>query len=179
MPRPNGDGGFAVKRIGMFVAIVLMVGLTVVAQAPAGRRFGYLLFNGTDLNGWKKNGDEKWIVEQGTILSESAANKYGLSLESCVARGKRPREKCKIDMSQPEEESDRGAGGYEAVSYTAEHDWPLFLPSGLRGLPSTKLFLSPGLDFCCSQVLQMRRDCPDEAKRVLSDRTLHPASRAL
>jgi hypothetical protein len=73
---PNGDGGFAVKRIGVFAAIVLMVGLTVVAQAP--REAGWVsLFNGTDLNGWKKNGDEKWIVEQGTILCESTANKYG------------------------------------------------------------------------------------------------------
>lgn len=64
------------KRIGMFVAIVLMVGLIVVAQAP--QEGGWVpLFNGTDLNGWKKNGDEKWIVEQGTILCESAANKYG------------------------------------------------------------------------------------------------------
>jgi Domain of Unknown Function (DUF1080) len=73
---PNGDAGFAVKRIGVFVAIVLMVGLTVVAQAP--REGGWVsLFNGTDLNGWKKNGDEKWIVEKGTILCESTANKYG------------------------------------------------------------------------------------------------------
>ena len=73
---PNGDAGFAVKRIGVFVAIVLMVGLTVVAQAP--REGGWVpLFNGTDLNGWKKNGDEKWVVEKGTILCESTANKYG------------------------------------------------------------------------------------------------------
>jgi Domain of Unknown Function (DUF1080) len=65
-----------VKRMGGFVAIVLMVGLTAVAQAP--REGGWVpLFNGTDLNGWKKNGDEKWIVEQGTILCESTANKYG------------------------------------------------------------------------------------------------------
>jgi len=65
-----------VKRIGVFVAIVLMVGLTVVAEAP--RDAGWVsLFNGTDLNGWKKNGDEKWIVEKGTILCESTTNKYG------------------------------------------------------------------------------------------------------
>jgi hypothetical protein len=52
---PNGDGGFAVKRTSVFVAIVLMVGLTVMAQAP--REGGWVpLFNGTDLNGWKKNG---------------------------------------------------------------------------------------------------------------------------
>ena len=64
------------KRIGVFVAIVLMVGLTVVAEAA--RKAGWVsLFNGMDLNGWKKNGDEKWIVEKGTILCESTANKYG------------------------------------------------------------------------------------------------------
>jgi len=35
------------------------------------------LFNGTDLAGWKNNGEEKWVAEQGTILCESTANKYG------------------------------------------------------------------------------------------------------
>jgi len=35
------------------------------------------LFNGKDLSGWKANGAEKWIVERGTILGESTANKYG------------------------------------------------------------------------------------------------------
>lgn len=35
------------------------------------------LFNGKDLSGWKNNGEEKWVVENGTILCESTANKYG------------------------------------------------------------------------------------------------------
>ena len=35
------------------------------------------LFNGKDLSGWKNNGDEKWVVDNGTILCESTANKYG------------------------------------------------------------------------------------------------------
>src|SRR5262249_9328087 len=35
------------------------------------------LFNGKDLSGWKNNGQEKWIVQDGTILCESTANKYG------------------------------------------------------------------------------------------------------
>ncbi len=26
------------------------------------------LFNAKDLSGWHKNGDEKWVVEDGTIL---------------------------------------------------------------------------------------------------------------
>jgi hypothetical protein len=35
------------------------------------------LFNGKDLTGWKNNGAEKWWVENGEILAQSAANKYG------------------------------------------------------------------------------------------------------
>lgn len=35
------------------------------------------LFNGKDLSGWKNNGEERWVVDQGTILCESTANKYG------------------------------------------------------------------------------------------------------
>ncbi len=73
---PNGDGGFTVKRIGKFVVTVLLVGLPAVAQAPP-ESGSLALFNGKDLTGWKKNGDEKWIAEKGTILSESTANKYG------------------------------------------------------------------------------------------------------
>jgi hypothetical protein len=73
---PNGDGGFALKRIGTFAAMVLLAGLSSVAQTPP--EGGWLaLFNGKDLTGWKKNGDEKWIAEQGTILCESTSNKYG------------------------------------------------------------------------------------------------------
>ena len=73
---PNGGGGFALKRIGTFAAMVLLAGLSSVAQTPP--EGGWLaLFNGKDLTGWKKNGDEKWIAEQGTILCESTSNKYG------------------------------------------------------------------------------------------------------
>jgi hypothetical protein len=35
------------------------------------------LFDGKDLTGWKNNGQEKWLVEDGTILCQSTANKYG------------------------------------------------------------------------------------------------------
>src|SRR2546421_933320 len=69
-------GGFAVKRCSGIFAAILFFGLGATAQAP--RASGWVaLFNGKDLSGWKKNGDEKWIVEQGTILCESTANKYG------------------------------------------------------------------------------------------------------
>jgi hypothetical protein len=64
------------KQCRVFVAAGLLVALAVAVQAE--RKSGWLpLFNGKDLAGWKKNGDEKWIVEQGTILCESTANKYG------------------------------------------------------------------------------------------------------
>jgi hypothetical protein len=56
--------------------VALFLGLGAWAQAP--HVSGWVpLFNGKDLSGWKKNGDEKWVVEQGTILCESTANKYG------------------------------------------------------------------------------------------------------
>jgi hypothetical protein len=35
------------------------------------------LFNGKDLTGWKINGTEKWVVDDGTILGESTTGKYG------------------------------------------------------------------------------------------------------
>jgi hypothetical protein len=57
-------------------ATVLMVALTAMAQVPT--ETGWVpLFNGKDLTGWKQNGDEKWVADQGTILGESTANKYG------------------------------------------------------------------------------------------------------
>src|SRR5436309_5365901 len=55
-------------------AVVLLLALAAASQAGSGWT---ALFNGKDLSGWKKNGDEKWIVNQGTILCESTANKYG------------------------------------------------------------------------------------------------------
>ncbi len=59
---------------------ILMTGLalasTAMAQAPAGK--GWIpLFNGKDLSGWVKNGQEKWVVEDGTILGESTVGHYG------------------------------------------------------------------------------------------------------
>ena len=49
---------------------------TAIARPP--KSGGWIkLFNGKDLSGWKNNGDEKWVVENGTILCQSTANKYG------------------------------------------------------------------------------------------------------
>lgn len=57
-------------------AVVLLFALAAAGRVPADS--GWIpLFNGKDLYGWKKNGDEEWVVDQGTILCESTANKYG------------------------------------------------------------------------------------------------------
>jgi hypothetical protein len=65
-----------VKGIGALLAAALLVGLIATAQAPP-KGAWVPLFNGKDLTGWKNNGEEKWVVEHGTVLCESAANKYG------------------------------------------------------------------------------------------------------
>jgi len=65
-----------VSRIGAFLAAAIFVAAVVVAKARPPSEW-VSLFNGKDLTGWKNNGGEKWIVEQGTIVCESAANKYG------------------------------------------------------------------------------------------------------
>ena len=59
----------------LFVAAwVALVSSSMKARQP-GKEVA--LFNAKDLSGWQTNGDEKWVVEDGTILCESAANKYG------------------------------------------------------------------------------------------------------
>ncbi len=58
------------------IFVLLLFTLAVAGQTPARSRWTSL-FGGKDLSGWKKNGDEKWVVDQGTILCESTANKYG------------------------------------------------------------------------------------------------------
>lgn len=66
----------AVKGITACLWMLLLGGALVSVSAwPKG---GWVrLFNGKDLKGWKNNGDEKWIVDHGTILGQSTANKYG------------------------------------------------------------------------------------------------------
>ncbi len=63
------------RRFALFVFMLGIV-LSSMAQTPPGS--GWIsLFNGSDLSGWKKNGEEKWVIEQGTIFCESSANRYG------------------------------------------------------------------------------------------------------
>ena len=64
------------ERMSACLMLVLLAG--AVAPANPGPPKGWVrLFNGKDLAGWKNNGDERWVVEHGTIVGESAANKYG------------------------------------------------------------------------------------------------------
>jgi len=65
-----------VKNYSLIFALLLFLALGAAGQVPPVGRW-VPLFNGKDLTGWKKNGDEKWVVEEGTILCESTANKYG------------------------------------------------------------------------------------------------------
>ncbi len=62
------------KRHGF--AVVMVLALAALSLGAAYKDW-LSLFNGKDLSGWKKNGDEKWVVDQGTIFCESTANKYG------------------------------------------------------------------------------------------------------
>src|SRR3954465_7408245 len=63
-------------RIVAVFAVILLLGLDALVATPA--KNGWVpLFDGEDLIGWTMNGEEKWMVEQGTIIGESAANKYG------------------------------------------------------------------------------------------------------
>jgi Domain of Unknown Function (DUF1080) len=64
------------KKSFAFFAALLVLGLGAIVWAQSSD--GWVpLFNGKDLTGWKNNGQEKWIVEKGTILCESTVNKYG------------------------------------------------------------------------------------------------------
>jgi hypothetical protein len=60
--------------------LVAMLGLLLASQsgAQAPSEKGWIaLFNGKDLSGWVKNGQEKWVVEDGAILGESTVGHYG------------------------------------------------------------------------------------------------------
>jgi hypothetical protein len=63
------------RNLAAFAAITLVLLMSAFA-APAKAKWTPL-FNGKDLSGWKANGEEKWVVEDGAILGESAAKKYG------------------------------------------------------------------------------------------------------
>jgi hypothetical protein len=63
-------------KYAVVAALSLLMASQSGAQAPAGKGW-VALFNGKDLSGWVNNGQEKWIVEDGTILGESTVGHYG------------------------------------------------------------------------------------------------------
>ncbi len=64
------------KHVLVALCVSFLLAVPTGAQAPAGN--GWIsLFNGTDLNGWKNNGQEKWVVDNGSILGESTVGHYG------------------------------------------------------------------------------------------------------
>ncbi|MBZ5542311.1 MAG: DUF1080 domain-containing protein [Acidobacteriia bacterium] len=59
------------------IGVVLLCGVASGAVPMMPADAWTPLFDGKDLSGWKNNGAEKWWVENGEILAQSAANKYG------------------------------------------------------------------------------------------------------
>jgi 3-keto-disaccharide hydrolase len=64
------------KFFSIIFATLILLGPSSYSSAKA-QEVWRPLFNGKSLNGWKAYGNEKWVVEHGTILGESAAGKYG------------------------------------------------------------------------------------------------------
>lgn len=64
------------RTIRIFLTGLLLVGFASIAKTPKPETW-IALFDGRDLTGWKVNGDERWIVENGTMLCESTVGKYG------------------------------------------------------------------------------------------------------
>jgi 3-keto-disaccharide hydrolase len=59
-------------------SLILLTPQFATSQSSPKQNKGWTsLFDGKDLNGWKPFGNEKWFVENGTIVGESSANKYG------------------------------------------------------------------------------------------------------
>jgi hypothetical protein len=64
------------RHLSAWFVVLLFVTAQAFAQATAEKPW-VSLFDGTDLSGWKTNGAEKWVVDDGAILGESTAGKYG------------------------------------------------------------------------------------------------------
>jgi len=63
-------------KILKFLVLLLFLSVSMPAQ-EAKKDQWVALFNGKDLSGWKKYGDEKWAVENGEILGEALTKAYG------------------------------------------------------------------------------------------------------
>jgi len=65
-------------RIPSALSLILFCAIAAPAQdAPQRLPEWKPLFNGRDLSGWKKIGNEKWVVEDGAIYGEGVTSEYG------------------------------------------------------------------------------------------------------
>jgi len=64
------------KSCAMLWIVLLWVSSVMVCPVPAADQW-VPLFNGKDLSGWREYGKEKWTVQNGEIIGETAAGKYG------------------------------------------------------------------------------------------------------
>lgn len=64
------------RKITLFLVALMLFGLGINGRTSKKSEW-VSLFNRKDLTGWKINGQEKWVVEDGTIFCESAEGKYG------------------------------------------------------------------------------------------------------
>ena len=58
------------------ITVALLSVSVVPAQEPLSPKWESL-FNGKDLTGWQKIGNEKWVVDAGAIYGEGITNEYG------------------------------------------------------------------------------------------------------
>ena len=65
------------KRLSLTLLVMLVLTGLAVSQIEAAEHGWIRLFNGKDLSGWKAQGTERWVVEDGAILGESTTGKYG------------------------------------------------------------------------------------------------------
>jgi len=63
-------------RVLVAIAVTLLSIIAVVAQEPFSPKWESL-FNGQDLSGWQKIGNEKWVVDDGVIFGEGVTDEYG------------------------------------------------------------------------------------------------------
>lgn len=60
----------------MYLALTIVTGVSAQQTNPLDVPW-QSLFNGKDLSGWNKIGNEKWIVEEGAIYGEGVTQEYG------------------------------------------------------------------------------------------------------
>lgn len=63
-------------RASIVFALLILTTAFASAQEPLGPKWESL-FNGEDLTGWQKIGNEKWVVEEGAIYGEGVTEEYG------------------------------------------------------------------------------------------------------